>query len=248
FDEMSSRIRRQVEEMRGLEDMRRELITNVSHDLRTPIAALQGYLDTLLLKGEEVIGAEREEYLGIALSQCQRLGRLVEELFELTKLESKAVEPHFEAVSIAELVQDNLMRFRLPAAEKRIHLEAELGPEMPFVRADLRLMERVLENLIENAVRFTPEGGQIEVGVEDLGSRVRLQISDTGCGIAEEELPAIFDRFYRCQFQADSGYRGAGLGLAISQRILDLHGSRFNVESQVGVGTRFSFELPAVEM
>jgi len=259
FSDMAGRIRKQVDEMTSLEAQRRELITNVSHDLRTPIAALQGYLDTLVLKKADLSPAERDEYLGIALRQSERLGKLVQELFELTKLESEAVKPHFEAISIAELVQDNVQRYRLPAADKGVDLEATLATDLPFVRGDVEMLERVLENLIENAVRFTPPGGRVSVGTESVGGgsvgtgslgktrhggSVRVRISDTGCGISEDELPHIFDRFYRCQFSSQSGNNGAGLGLAISHRILTLHGTEFEVDSEVGRGTTFGFELP----
>ncbi len=243
FDEMTQRIERQMSDIERMSGAHRELIANVSHDLRTPIASLQGYLETLVLKGAAVTDAEREEYLQISLRQSQRLGRLVEELFELTKLEAKEVKPCLERFRIAELVQDNVQRFQLQAASKGVRLAADFDPGLPPVFADIGLMERALENLIENALRFTPEGGSVTVELREELHRLAVRVVDTGCGIPAEDLPHIFDRHYRSRFNNAASTTGAGLGLAITRQIAELHGSELEVESNVGAGTVFSFSL-----
>jgi signal transduction histidine kinase len=239
FASMAARIERQVEQIQEIERSRRELIASVSHDLRTPITGVRGYLETVILKQGALPESERQEYLKTALEQAERLARLVEELFELTKLESHEVHLRMETFSLAELVQDNVQRYRLQAERRGVRLEGQLSPEVPFVQADIGLLERVLQNLIENALRFTPENGEIQVQVAEEGGRVVVRVRDTGCGIASEELPKIFDRFYR----AESSSEGAGLGLAIAQRIVEIHGAHLQVESTVGRGTCFYFAL-----
>jgi two-component system OmpR family sensor kinase len=240
FRQMAHRMIEQVQQLKQTDQLRRELVANVSHDLRTPLASLQGYLETLLIKEGNLSPEEQHRYLEIASRQSQRLGRLVGELFDLAKLDSRETRPHREPFSIAELVQDVLQKYRLTAENKKIRLESNLEPDLPFVSADIGLIERVLENLIQNALRYTPERGTISLALAREGDRVRVRISDSGCGIPEEDLPHIFDRFYRVEKERSGG---GGLGLAIAKRILDLHGSRIAVESEPQKGTTFIFHL-----
>lgn len=256
FRELEERVRGQEAERERLESMRRDLIANVSHDLRTPIAALRGYLETLALKGDAVSPERREEYLAIALRHAERLGRLVAELFELTTLESAEARIEAEPFSIAELVQDNLQRFALTAGERGIQLTADLDPSLPRVEADVGLVERVLENLLDNALRHTSAGGEVVVGLEPCDGRIRVRVTDSGEGIAEHDLPHVFDRYFRSAeagsasaAAADGGRTngaGVGLGLAISRRIAELHGSPLEVRSRPGEGAEFSFSLATV--
>jgi signal transduction histidine kinase len=241
---MSRRIEHQMAEIERMARTRRELVANVSHDLRTPIASLRGYLETLALKRETLSGEEREEYLQIALRQSERLGELVDELFELTKLDAREIEPRPETLQFAELVQDNVQRFQLRAEEQGVRLGADFDPDLPAVLVDVALMERALENLIENAIRFTPSGGTVTVELEERSDRLRVRVVDTGSGIDEEDLPRILDRSYRSRSVASS--KGAGLGLAITRRILELHGSELEIRSAPGRGTTVSFLLETV--
>lgn len=243
FEQLVERIQGQMEAIRRNEALRRELVANVSHDLRTPIASLQGYLDTLALKKGLLSPAERDEYLTIALRQSERLGKRVAELFELTKLEHDAVELSPESFSINELVQDNVQRYQLQAEERGVELRAEFDPTLPFVEADLGKIERVLENLLENALRFTPAGGSVTIRLSRDGERVRVEVADTGRGMDADVLPHIFERFYRGPDNAERAERGGGLGLAIAQRILKLHGGRIEVVSNPECGSCFSFSL-----
>jgi two-component system OmpR family sensor kinase len=256
FETMSDRMVEQLGEVKRSDSLRRELVANVSHDLRTPLASLRGYLETLLLKKDMLADEERDRYLEAALQHSESLGNLVAELFELAKLESRETRPRPEPFAIGELVQDVMQKFRLEAETRRIALRADGLGEQPFVVADIGLVERALENLIDNALKYTGVGGEVtlrmklaEEGLERLGSvssggeKVTIEVADTGIGIAPGELPHIFDRFYRSKTVVGPRDAGAGLGLAISKRILELHDSELRVDSELGEGTTFAFDL-----
>lgn len=147
---------------------------------------------------------------------------------------------------IGELVQDVAQKYRLPAEERGVSLSAELAGELLWILADVGLIERALENVLDNALRYTPEGGKIDIKLEPLGEWLRIEVHDTGSGIAASDLPLVFDRFHRAQKSDDGGEsRGAGLGLAIAKRAVELHGGNIHCESKVGEGTTFRFDLPA---
>ncbi|MEA3278117.1 MAG: ATP-binding protein [Pseudomonadota bacterium] len=243
FEAMARRIIDQIQALTEKDAMRRELVAQVSHDLRTPLASLHGYLETLRMKESSLQSAERSEYLDIALGHSERLRRLVEDLFDLAKLDAKDTRPAVEPVAIAELAQDVVQQFRLAAQSKGICLELERTDELPFVQADIGLIERVLENLIDNAIRHTPRSGRIRVSTRLQGTTVSVQVHDTGSGIPPEDLPRIFDRFFQVSERNGDNHH-AGLGLAIAKRILDLHDSHIGVVSTPGAGTTFTFALP----
>lgn len=244
FDTMAGRMIEQLQELKQADSLRRELVANVSHDLRTPLAAVQGYLETLLLKEGKLSPEEQRRYLETSLRHSDSLGKLVSELFELAKLEAAETRPNPEPFALPDLVQDVTQKYRLEAEKRRISLKAELMDELPFVLADIGLIERVLENLIDNALRYTPADGEITLSLRRKENVVEVEVADTGAGIPEEELPHIFDRFYRSKGGRSIHEGGSGLGLAISRAILDLHGSGFDVRSEVGRGTSFRFDLP----
>ena len=252
FTSMADKIQEQFEGLKETDRLRRELVSNVSHDLRTPLASLHGYVDTLLLKNDELSAEEREHYLLITRKHTRRLGQLIGDLFELSKLESASVHPQLEPFSLAELLSDVAQEFELEAEKRGIALSIERGEAAPSttdtVVADIGLMQRVLENLLKNALAYTPESGSVTLRLDPRPDRVAVSVSDTGCGIPEEEIEHIFDRFYRARPTEKSSpgadAQSCGLGLAIVKRILDLHGSRITVTSQVDEGTRFEFDLP----
>ena len=242
FNTMSEKINKQIYELKRIDGMRREMVANVSHDLRTPLTTMRGYLETLLLKNEELSAEEKKQYLETALSHSQHLGKLVEELFELARLDSCESVVYSEPFSMGELVQDVTQTFLLRAQQKSIQLDAILNPEAPLIYGDIAMLQRVLENLLENGLRHTPEGGRISVSVNvDVGN-VIVQITDTGCGIPAEDLPRIFERFYQQDINR-TGSNNTGLGLAIVKRILELHGSAIKVRSEINRGTTFSFQM-----
>ncbi len=240
FYNMAARIAEQVNSLKESDRLRRELIANVSHDLRTPLTALQGYLETLQL--ETLSEEEKRRYLGIATRHSTQLSKLVGELFELAKLEANAAQLHKERFPLAELVQDVVQKFGLGAKQRGVILVADVKAR-PFVHADVGFIERVLENLIDNALQYTPQGGVVSVSLTPSRQGVTVEVTDTGYGIPATELPHIFERFYQVSRTAKEKV-GAGLGLTISQRMLELHGSQLQVASEVDVGTTFSFSLP----
>jgi len=247
FNDMSRRIIQQVRALKETDELRRELVANVSHDLRTPLASLKGYIETLQLKEVELTEGQRDEYLGIASRQSERLTRLVEELFELARLESHDMKPDLEPFPLSDLIQDVVQGFRLDAERKNVILEMERPGEVPLVSADIGLIQRVLQNLIGNAIKHTEAEGRIVVEVRPDETKVEVRIRDTGCGIPEEQLVQVFERFYQANATPDAARRTGGLGLAIVKRILELHGSAVEAASTVGEGTVFSFSLPAAE-
>lgn len=245
FQELAAHIVKQVSELKETDQLRRELVANVSHDLKTPLATLQGYVDTLLLKDDILLPHERRSYLGVASRSCDRLAKLVGDLIDLAKLDANETRLHLEPFSPAELLQDVAQKFQLRAStrNRRVELALPAAP-VPFVNADIALVERVLENLIGNALAYTEPGGVIRLGIEAGQDSVVLRVSDTGPGIAEEHIPRIFERFYRGAASDFDQSGHAGLGLAITKSILDLHGSSMTVQSRLGVGTSFAFPLP----
>jgi hypothetical protein len=245
FKQLVDRIQRQVTELKKADSLRRELVTNVSHDLRTPLATLQGYIETLFLKDKSLSADDRKHHLEIAIQHCERLSKLVNELFELAKLDSHEIQVRYEPFNISELAHDVVQKFELSAQEKQLNIEIDLDPGLPFVNADIAMIERVIENLLENAVRHTPAGGSIRLTFSPQNADIAVGVSDTGCGIPREDLPFIFDRFYRRE-KTQTGQTGySGLGLAIARRILELHNKSIQVESTPGSGTTFTFLLPA---
>ena len=244
FEAMSHRIREQFDQLRENDRLRRELVTNISHDLRTPLSAMQGYLDTLLIKDDRLSDEDRRRYLEIARQHTLRLGVLVGDLFELAKLDSASVTPSPEAFSVLELVHDIALEFRIEAERRDIRLSVERNVGPALTLGDIGLIQRVLENLVRNAVNFTPKGGEVVLSITERPQSVAVAVTDTGPGIPEEDIPHIFDRFFKAPKGDESRSDSSGLGLAIVKRILDLHGSRITVTSRVSAGTRFEFELP----
>lgn len=244
FNTMSRRIMSQVKRLTRNDSLRRELVANVSHDLRTPLASLQGYLETLRLKETTLSDSEKSEYLDVALKHCQHLAKLVGDLFELAKLDAHEVKPRCESFALADLLQDVILKFKLQANDKNILISAKVDSEVGFVWADIALVERVLGNLIENALRYTPNEGQVSVNVSTQGQHIKICVRDSGIGIPADKLPFIFDRFYRANGSTDSASAGAGLGLAITRRIVELHGSSIKASSSPDSGTEISFDLP----
>lgn len=245
LDKMARRIVGQIKELQNADSARRELVANISHDLRTPLASLRSAIETLLMKEAELPAAEKRRYLSLALDHSEHLGRLTRGLFELATLQSADRKLHRESFSLAELVQDVAQKFRPEADRRKLTIECDLPPDTPLISADIELIERVFENLIENALRYTPVGGTIRLSVIPGQKTVSTQVADTGRGIPASDLSKIFDRRYRTDQDREDRPGGTGLGLAIAQQILQLHGSSMEVESIVGVGTTFQFDLPA---
>ena len=240
YRQMVLRISEQWEALTRQDQERRELIANISHDLRTPLSSLHGYLETLLLKDASLEPAERRRYLGIALDQSRRVGALSQSLFELARLEYGFVQPELESFSLVDLVQDVFQKFELAAESRHIALQADLAPQLPAVRADLGMIERVLSNLLDNALRYTPEGGAIRIAIRAVGQELEVTISDSGPGIPPELREGLFRR----PFTVGGARRDGGLGLRIVHQMLELHGVSIHLVESGGQGTTFRFSLP----
>jgi signal transduction histidine kinase len=246
FNEMAATIEADVEKIRLAERMRRDLIGNISHDLRSPLTSIQGYLETLVLKDAELSAEERRTFLQVSLRNTSNLQRLVEELFELARLDARQVQLRVEPLQVAELAQDVALKLAPQAQAAGVSLAVEPEGDLPLVTGDVGMLERVLTNLMENALHFTPAGGRVRAVLRGAPGSVRVTVSDTGAGITAEDLPHIFERFYRADRSRSRGsHNGAGLGLAIARQIVELHGSALEVESRPGEGAQFSFTLAA---
>lgn len=239
FVRMTRRIAEQWETLTAQDQQRRELFANISHDLRTPLTSLHGYLETLLMKADRLDSSEGRRYLEIALGQSRKVGRLAQELFELARLEYGVVKPNKERFALSDLVQDVFQKFELAAEARCQKLVPQIDQGLPVVHADLGMIERVLTNLLDNAIRHTPEGGEIAVRLAHDGAGILVEVSDTGPGIPRDLQPVIFIR----PAFASSGQRGGGLGLMIVRRILQLHGSDIRLVTRAGRGAVFVFGL-----
>ncbi len=245
FNEMAEKIVQNIAEIKTMDNLRRDLVANVSHDLRTPLATIQGYIETIMIKSASISNEERNKHMKTILDSTERLKKLVEELFELSKLEAKEKVPKPEAFSIAELVQDIKQKNEVIASKKNINLTINFDEELPFVYADIGMMERIIQNLLDNAIKFTQENGKISIDLKKKTESVEIKITDSGRGIASSDLPNIFDRFNRKERIEKNTNKGLGLGLAIVKKMLEVHNLEISVESKLEKGTSFIFEIPS---
>ena len=243
-EQMSQVIVRQFQQLRTADVTRRELIANISHDLRTPLTSMRGYLETLQIKKDQLSGVEQDKYIELSIKHSERLSALITDLFELARLESPDSQAQIEQFSLAELAHDVIQKFELKTSQKSLKVSCEVTGDAPFVRGDIAMIERVLENLIENAIKFSNEGGTLKVCVSPAEGEQEVKVIDSGIGIAESELPNVFQRFYCVDQSRSDRVKSSGLGLAIAYRILQLHGSEISVESMPGEGSSFFFRLP----
>jgi two-component system, OmpR family, sensor kinase len=244
FFELARRSQQHVEALHATDEMRRQLLANVSHDLLTPLTTLVTHLEAVSTNHAHLSSAEQDSYLEVALKQARRVIHLVQQILEAAKLEAGQVHIHPEPFPIAELLQDVVQKFRLNARERDVELELRASSQRAWVNADITLLERALDNLLENALRYAPPGTAVVVDLAEQGTNVRVSISDAGEGLAPEDVERVFDRFYRRDKGRSSPPGHAGLGLAIVQGILRLHGTSVSVASRRGQGSTFAFELP----
>lgn len=237
FDSMAGRVRALLSDLQRADAERRDLVENVTHDLRTPIAGLRGYLETLQMRGEGLSPEERLDYLESATRAVDRLSGLIDGMLELARLESVRLEFRPEPFIAAELAQDLVVDFRLQAQSLNVDLRLDAEGDTRIV-ADIGLVQRALGNLLENALRHTPAGGVVTLSARREGAHVLLSVTDTGPGIAPGEVETIFERGVRGPDSA-----GSGLGLAIVQRIAVLHHAGIEVESAEGAVFRLRFPI-----
>jgi signal transduction histidine kinase len=243
FNHMAETILTNIDELKKVDSLRRELIANVSHDLRNPLAVINGYIETIQIKGDNLSKEEKDKYLKIISVSIDRLTKLVSDLFDLSKLESGQMNVKLERLKIQELLFDSALKYELLAQAKGIQIKSHICQNLPIVIADLSLIDRVIQNLLDNAVKYTPHKGHILIdacAAEHGG--VNIKIRNSGNGIPQSELKSLFDRYYMID-KDQQGVQGSGLGLAIVKHILEIHGSEIKIHSDSKSFTEFEFDL-----
>ncbi|ALD22500.1 sensor histidine kinase [Hymenobacter sp. DG25A] len=245
--QMAERKQREIDELRRLQELRREFLADVSHELKTPIFAAQGFVHTVLEEGAEMDEFIRDKFLRKAANSLDALDALVHDLVTISQLEKGVIRMRRKVFDVVELVQELFELLEQKAAERHVHLEL-FPPTTPpgglRVLADRNRIRQVLINLIDNAIKHGREGGHVVVSLHESGKNVRLEVRDDGAGIPKEHQHRIFERFYRIDKSRSRDSGGSGLGLAISKHIVEAHKSSIRVHSEVGQGTALEFKLP----
>jgi signal transduction histidine kinase len=246
FKDMVSQINLQFSQLTENDRIRRELLTHLSHDLRTPLATMQGYLETMVIKGDRLSSQEQTQYLATAQRNGMQLKRLIDQIFELAHLEDGQVTVNLETFTIGELLHDIIAKFALKAKARHINLTLQPQQCQYIVYSDIAKLERIITNLLENALRHTSEGGEVAIRVSQLTDKVKIAVTDNGSGISKEDIAYIFDARYRASNAIEDSTPHAGLGLAISQKLSRILNSELFVDSQLGLGSNFSLSLTLV--
>lgn len=248
FNEMGERLQAVVGELQQKERFQRRLIANISHDLRTPLTSLRGYIETLLIGRDQLSADDRHRYLGIISANLDHLDRLIAQLLHLSRLDAGQMVAKCEDFPLPELVDEALARCAMAAEAKGVNLRAEADADLPLVHADALQIAQVLQNLIDNGIKFNKAGGEVVVRMMRQADRVAVTISDNGAGIAATDLPHVFERFFTADRSRTRKGSSSGLGLAIAQKIVAGHGDELTVQSTPGAGTTFAFGLPAARV
>jgi signal transduction histidine kinase len=241
FDQMSQRIAAQLEQLKDKDHQRRQLVAQVSHDLRTPLASVQGYLEALKIKQKTLRSEERERFLEVALAETHRLGQLVNELFELAALEAQEKQPSSEPFMIAELVHDVVQKHQ-PEAERACVTLRVAEADAVLVQADIAMVERILDNLINNAIGHSPVDSCVTLRVLSADSGASITVTDMGSGIDQADLAHIFEPFYQGTGASQAGH--IGLGLAIAKRMVELQRGHISAQNNAQKGAEFRVWLP----
>jgi two-component system, OmpR family, phosphate regulon sensor histidine kinase PhoR len=232
-----------ISEIRRLERARRDFAANISHEFRTPLAAIQGFAETLL-DGALDDSANNRRFIQIIHDHAIRLGRLTEDLLKLVRIEAGQLPLEMQPVAVAQIIEFCIETARVKAGQKNLSLDTDLDPDLPLFRADARALQEILLNLIDNAIRYTSPGGSIKVRAAVQGAEMALSVADTGIGIPKADQDRIFERFYRADAARSRESGGTGLGLSITKHLVEAHGGKIHVESEVGRGTTFYIHLP----
>lgn len=243
FNEMAGQLQQLDFQRTELENLRRDLIAWASHDLRTPLTSIRVRVEALndgVLDDPET----EQRYYQSILNDVLALNALFDDMFELAQLDRVDAAVEKTATSLSELIYDCLERFQTFSEEQGVQMAAYVGPDIDPVSLNAAKISRVLDNLLSNALRYTPEGGQIVVNANRAGDRVTVTVEDSGSGFDEEDLPRLFEQFYRGEQARTRATGGAGLGLAIARGVVEAHGGRIWAENVPGSGARVSFELP----
>ncbi len=245
FNEMADSVQHSMTSLKESEKQRTDLLANISHDLRSPLTSMRGHLEMILLKGESLEPATRNDFVETVLKNVTSMQSLVEELFDLARLESRQVQLRIEPFSLAELVQDVIIKRKAPAEQRNIRVVYDPPDGPAVIDGDIALVERGLTNVLDNALAHTPEGGDVRFSLSGGTDEQVLVIEDTGPGIPEEDLPYIFERFYRADKSRSRDLPGTGLGLAIALEIMTLHGGGISAGNSPDRGARFTMTFRA---
>ncbi len=249
FNEMAAKLEHAAENERALDEARRNLVAWASHDLRTPLTSLRVMIDALsdgVVDDPETVS----RYLRQSQNEITRMSKLLDDLFELAQLDAGYQELDFEWINLSDLISDTLESFAARATAQTVTLEGSVDPQVDPVWAAPDKLSRILDNLLSNALRHTPEDGSVQLRASIQGNNTLVVVEDTGSGISPKDLPYIFDRFYRgeksrARYTEEIG--GVGLGLSIVKGLVQVHGGEIKVDSDLGVGTAFSFTIPRRE-
>ena len=233
-----------ITQLKQTDKVRRDFVANVSHELRTPLSILRGYIETLL-DNPQTSDKELSRILRVMERHSKRLGLLVDDLLTLARLESRSAGLQFSDVQLAELFQSVIRDWEKKLAEKQLKVVVDLSPDARTIRADETRLHEVLYNLLDNALKYSRENGEIRLRAVQRGPEIVLSVTDNGIGISKGDLPRIFERFYRADKARSRELGGTGLGLAIVKHIAQLHGGRVEAESELGKGTTIRVILPA---
>jgi len=231
-----------ITEIRKLETIRRDFVANVSHELKTPLTSIKGFVETLLEGGIDDLENARH-FLKIVQEHANRLDNLITDLLDLSSIESKPRELEIEDLRLKDMMDKVILGFKSQLKKKSIQVTNDLALGLAL-KANKDKMEQVFTNLIDNAIKFNKEGGFIKAYSHGLGDKIKITIEDSGSGISPKDIPRIFERFYRVDKARSRELGGTGLGLAIVKHIIELHGGNVGVESTEGLGSKFFFTLP----
>ena len=246
FNSMADTIQANIDKIVSVDNFRKELIANISHDLRTPLSIIQGYTETLQIKQHELSEQQKFDFIDNIFESSKRLVGLVNQLFELSKLESNQIKLNKEPFQLQELAKDMTHQYEILAQQRGINLYLDPVENLPLVHGDIALVERVIQNILDNALKFTPENGIIHINLSHNKSHVKVEIQDSGSGIPENKHSAIFERYIKSE-PSEKQKIGSGLGLAIAKKIIELHDSSIQVKSKLNMGSTFSFHLPVYQ-
>jgi two-component system phosphate regulon sensor histidine kinase PhoR len=232
-----------ITELRRLENIRREFVANVSHELKTPLTSIKGFVDTLL-EGAIDDPKNSRPFLKTIQDHADNLSQLIDDVLDLSAIEAERVDYRFETISLNDVAARIVKALEPMAKTRKVTITNELKADVPKVRADREKLAQIMMNLIDNAIKFNMSGGEVRVGASANGTRLHVFVKDTGRGISEEDLPRVFERFYRGNKDRSHEIPGTGLGLAIVKHLVEAHQGTVSVKSAPGSGSHFEFTLP----
>jgi len=245
FSEMAARVVSQFDEMIKNKNLRQELVTHISHDLKTPLASVKGYLESWQINQKTQTDEEAQHCIEVAVKNCELLERMVEDLFELSRLDAEDITPENEAFPLDELLYDIVQKLKIKAEARSVEILCHTPDHLAFVYADIGQIDRVITNLLDNALRHSRPNTKIVVSLSENSKKnlVEIKITDSGNGIPKEDVSQLFEPYFKASNQDRHYAEGTGLGLAITKRLLSLHNSSISVDSVEGVGSEFRFSL-----